>query len=146
MSLHPTAVGLDKSRTIDEPYELNLLEEALKLIDELFAFRLVDRIARPRDMDAKQKDIDRFGVRMRLLHEKMYRIRNELTESRPTENQYRNKSLVATATNFNQVDWKKYIRLIELRYTEVLMEGSFKHTQRICELVGLKFVGSLEVV
>lgn len=26
------------------------------------------------------------------------------------------------------------------------MEGSFKHTRRICELLGLKFVGSLEVI
>lgn len=67
MSLHPTAVGLDKSRTIDEP-ELNLLEEALKILDELFAFRLVDRIARPKDIEAKQQDIDRFGGRMHLLH------------------------------------------------------------------------------
>lgn len=146
MSLHPTAVGLDKSRTIDEPSELNLLEEVLKLIDELFALRLVDHIARPRDLDAKQQDIDRFGMRMRLLHEKMYRIRNELTDSRPSDNQYRNKSLVATATNFNQVDWKKYIKLIELRYNEVLIEGSFKHTRNICELLGLKYLGSLEVI
>lgn len=68
MSLHPTAVGLDKSRTADDQTEHNLLEDALRTIEELFALRLVDRIARPKDNEYKQTEIDRFGAKMKILH------------------------------------------------------------------------------
>jgi hypothetical protein len=68
MSLHPTAVGLDKSRTVDDQTEHNLLEDTLKTIEELFALRLVDRIARPKDIEYKQREIERFGAKMKILH------------------------------------------------------------------------------
>jgi hypothetical protein len=53
---------------------------------------------------------------------------------------------MATATMIPHVDWKKYIKLIEFKYNEVLIEGSFKHCRRICELLGLRFLASLELI
>lgn len=76
----------------------------------------------------------------------MYMIRHELVDLRPSDNLNRNKSWMATATMIPHVDWKKYIKLIELKYNEVLIEGSFKHCRRICELLGLRFLASLELI
>lgn len=78
----------------------------------------------------------------------MNRIRSEIIENALTEsnNNIRAPSIFGSATNKTRIDWRKYIRLIETRYNEVLVEGSFKYCRRVCELLGLKFLGSLELM
>lgn len=77
----------------------------------------------------------------------MNRIRSEILETALTDNiNTRGKSIFGSATNKTLLDWRKYIRLIETRYNEVLIEGSFKFCRRICELLGLKFLPSLELM
>lgn len=77
----------------------------------------------------------------------MNKIRSEILENALSEPvNPRGRSLFGSATNKTVLDWRKYIRLIETRYNEVLIEGSFKYCRRICELLGLKFLASLELM
>jgi hypothetical protein len=59
---------LSKLRNSEETEDQNLLEETLKLIEELFSLRLIDRIARPRDKLAKQVELNQFGAKLDCLH------------------------------------------------------------------------------
>jgi hypothetical protein len=44
------------------------------------------------------------------------------------------------------MDWKKYIKLIESRYREVLLEGSFKYCKKVCTILKLQYADSLETM
>lgn len=33
-----------------------------------------------------------------------------------------------------------------MKYNEILIDGSFKHTRRICEVLGLKYLPSLDII
>jgi hypothetical protein len=52
---------------------------------------------------------------------------------------------MATATVLPH-DRRKYIKLIEGRYSEVFVEGSFKYCPRVCQLLALRFPPSLELM
>lgn len=69
---------------------------------------------------AKQVDLEQFGAKLDLLHDKMNRIRSEIFESALTDGlNSKNRSLFSS-TNKTMMDWKKYIRKIEAKYNEVL--------------------------
>jgi hypothetical protein len=75
---------------------------------------------------------------MTLLHEKMYRIRREITEANKQDHpQIRNAIIFGTVTTRAKLDWKKSVRLIEAKYNEVFSEGSFKFCRKICDVLGL---------
>ncbi len=59
MSTYPakTTVQQRKSKNMDDPDDINLLDESLKLLDQLFEARLIDRIARPIDRKIKEEHI-----------------------------------------------------------------------------------------
>jgi hypothetical protein len=104
---------LGRLRNSEDVSETNPLEEALKMIEDLYNLRLVDRIARPREKMAKQAELMEFGTRMDALHEKMNRIRSEIVETALSENlNTRGRSLFGSATNKTVLDWRKYISLI----------------------------------
>lgn len=68
--------GITNIRSSDETGGPNILEEALQLIDEIFEFRLVDRISRPREKLNKQKDLADMGKLMENLHDRLSKIRS----------------------------------------------------------------------
>lgn len=69
---------------------------------------------------AKQVDLEQFGGKLDVLHEKMNRIRSEIFESALTDGlNSKNKSMFGS-TNKTVIDWKKYIKKIEAKYNEVL--------------------------
>jgi len=138
--------GLSNMRSSDETGGPNILEESLQLIDEIFQFRLVDRISRPREKLNKQKDLADLGKLMEDLHDRLSKIRSEITENRLYDGSaLRGKSLFS-GTNKTTIDWKKYIKLIESRYSEVLLEGSFKYCKKVCAILKLQYSDSLETL
>lgn len=52
----------------DETDEENILQEVLKILEQLFEARLIDRISRPTDKKVREEQIDKFGVKLELLH------------------------------------------------------------------------------
>lgn len=53
-----------------------MLEETLGAIEELYNYRLVERLGRFIDKEVRQGHIDVFAKRLVELHHKMYRIRS----------------------------------------------------------------------
>ena len=82
-------------------------------MDDLFNYRLVDRIAKPRDKAAKQREINHFALKIQLLHDKMHSIKKELKEA---TNSYspniKIKSILDTITTKERLNWRKSVKLI----------------------------------
>lgn len=83
---------------------------------------------------------------METLHERLSKIRSEITENRLYDGSaLRGKSLFS-GTNKTTIDWKKYIKLIESRYSDVLLEGSFKYCKKVCTILKLHYSDNLETI
>lgn len=103
----------------EESDEENILQEVLKILEQLFEARLVERIARPIDRKVREDQIEKYGAKLEALHEKLGKIKSEIIEMAISDNgNARNKSVFGEVTN-KPSDWRKIIRSIESKYIEV---------------------------
>ena len=121
-----------------------MLEEALGAIEDLYNYRLAERLGRFVSKEVRQGHIDAFAKRMVELHHKMYRIRSELAQGLPDNALTKSRGIYDSVTTAAKLDWKKSVRLIERRYNEVLAEGSFKFCKKICNVLGLEYSLALD--
>lgn len=92
----------------------------LKLLEQLFEARLIERIARPIDRKVREGHIDLYGGRLEALHDKLKRIKAEIIEITYSDaGNNRNKSVFGEMTS-KPSDWRKIIRNIETKYIEVI--------------------------
>jgi hypothetical protein len=91
----------------------------------------------------KQKDLADLGKMMESLHERLSKIRSEITENRLYDGSALRGNSLFSGTNKTTIDWKKYIKLIESRYSEVLLDGSFKYCKKVCSILKLHYSDSL---
>ena len=112
-----------KRGTMSQTEEENLLQQVLKMLEFLFQSRLVERIARPIDKKVREQQIDRYGLKLEQLHDKLLKIKNEIVEMNFSEgNNPRNRSVFGEATS-KPGDWRKAIRSIQTKYIEVSVIG-----------------------
>ena len=71
-----TTTVIAKNNNSQQVEEENLLEETLAAVEELYNYRLAERLGRFVDRAARQAHLDAFAKRMVDLHHKMYRIRS----------------------------------------------------------------------
>ncbi len=83
-----------KKKGNEDTEEENILQEVLKILEQLFDARLIERIARPIDKKVRESHIEQYGVKLELLHEKLKKIKNEIIEITYSETgNNRNKSV-----------------------------------------------------
>jgi hypothetical protein len=84
----------------------------LKILEQLFEARLIERIARPIDKKVREGHIEQYGGRLELLHDKLKRIKTEIIEITYSDTgNNRNKSVFGEMTS-KPSDWRKIIRNI----------------------------------
>ena len=71
-------VAKKKKPTNDDTEEENILQESLHLIEFLYKFRLIEKIARPIDKRVREEKITEYGERLGDLHDKLMKIKNEI--------------------------------------------------------------------
>lgn len=111
---------LRKKRQLgDETEDENILQDCLNILEFLFRFRLVEKIARPIDKKVREDKLTEYGERLADLHEKLAKIKNEIVEMTYNEgNNQKSKSVFGEITS-KPTDWRKIIRNIEAKYNEV---------------------------
>ena len=65
-----------KKPTNDETEDENKLQECLNVLEYLFRFRLIEKIARPIDKRVREEKIAEYGERLADLHERLLKIKN----------------------------------------------------------------------
>jgi hypothetical protein len=105
-----------RKTTNDDTEEENILQECLNVLEYLFKFRLIEKIARPSDKKAREEKIQEYGEKLAELHERLGRIKSEIVELTYNDNpNNKNKSVFGEMTN-KPSDWRKIIRNIEAKY------------------------------
>jgi hypothetical protein len=84
----------------------NSLDEALRLIDQLWAARLIDHISRPVDKKIKEEHIGNFKNMLVNLHERLKRVMNEAAQ----KNQGGKTQPKIGSGVLKPREWSKYIR------------------------------------
>jgi hypothetical protein len=57
-----------KRGTNEETEDENILQEVLKILEQLFEARLIERIARPIDKKVREVHIEQYGLKLESLH------------------------------------------------------------------------------
>lgn len=65
-----------KRPAMDDTEDQNILQESLNIIEYLFKFRLIEKIARPIDKRVREEKIVEYGERLADLHDKLTKIKN----------------------------------------------------------------------
>lgn len=60
--------NLRKKKGNEDTEEENILQEVLKILEQLFDARLIERIARPIDKKVREVHIEQYGIKLELLH------------------------------------------------------------------------------
>lgn len=60
----------------DETEEENILQECLNILEYLYKFRLIEKIARPIDKKAREEKISEYAEKLFDLHSKLSKIKN----------------------------------------------------------------------
>ena len=114
-----------------------MLEEVLRLIDVFWEERLIEHIVHPGDRMKKQMKISTCGGLMKKIHEYMQMIVAKSFEIAALDVKgAKNNSIFGDVTNKNE-DSKRVIKKIYDRYVEVVIEGSFKYFQKVCNTLGV---------
>lgn len=69
-------INRKKKPTNDETEDENKLQECLNVLEYLFRFRLIEKIARPIDKRVREEKIAEYGERLADLHERLLKIKN----------------------------------------------------------------------
>ena len=112
-------VAKKKKPTNDDTEEEHILQESLHLIEFLYKFRLIEKIARPIDKRVREEKITEYGERLGDLHDKLMKIKNEIVEMNYNDSHNPKKSVFGEITT-KPTDWRKIIRNIEAKYNEVV--------------------------
>ena len=108
----------------------------MRSIESLYEMRFIEKISRPIEKRTKEEIVEKFAGRMENLHNILNRIKTSIVFH--PDSMTKEKSVVGstTITSFNH---RKSIRNIESRYSEVFLEGSFKHYKKLHKLNNFSF-------
>lgn len=104
-----------KRQLNDDTEDENILQDCLNILEFLFKFRLIEKIARPIDKRVREEKITEYGERLTELHDKLGKIKNEIVEMNYSDSNGPKKSVFGEITT-KPTDWRKIIRNIETKY------------------------------